>query len=79
MKVRFVCECCDRVFDEADVEDNEQWADLEALTRGTAHGIILQDQEGSGICLSALCEECSSEIGIADAEDIAFYREPLLN
>lgn len=79
MRIRYVCECCDRVFDEADVDENERWADAETLTDQKGHGIILQDYDGSGICLSALCEDCAGEIRVAGAEDLAYYRKPLLN
>ena len=48
MKIQFVCDCCDRIFSEAELPEDEGSEGCHALTGEERHDIILQDRWGSG-------------------------------
>ncbi len=79
MKVRFVCDCCDYIFDEVEALGGKRQGDFQALTDSERHDIILQDWEGSEIYVSATCEECGKELGLNEKDDLIFYRAPLIH
>lgn len=81
MKVKFVCDCCDSIFEEFDVdEDGDRLADL-FLTDEESQDIILQNQVDSQISVSSTCRECRQELDEYYPEDshIRYYKAPLLH
>jgi hypothetical protein len=81
VKVKFVCDCCDSVFDEFDVDENSVEADDLSLTGEASQDIIIQNREDSEVCVSSTCRECRHELDEYEPEDghIRYYRAPLLH
>ena len=81
MKVKFVCDCCDSVFDEFDVNENRDEADDLSLTGEASQDIIVQNREDSEVCVSSTCRECRRELDEYEPGDSHFryYKAPLLH
>jgi len=76
VKVKYICDCCDSIFEELDFPDGEL---LEGLTANTGRDIILEDAQGSTLIVTATCDECSATLGIDDEDEFVFYRPPIIN
>ncbi len=79
MKVRFFCDCCDTVFDEAEVAEGAFPGEIEALTGETGRGIILQDANGPGIYFLSVCPECNRDLGFGEEDKFVFLQKPLMH
>lgn len=81
MKVIFVCDCCSSVFDEIDVDENEDRADDLSLTGESGQDIILQDIGDSEVSVTSTCWECRRELDEYEPGDghYRFYKAPMLH
>lgn len=79
MKVKFVCDCCDLVFEEADIPQGVEADKLAALTGKLGRDIILENKEGSDLYISSTCDECTRALSIDDGDNIIFYGKPLIH
>jgi hypothetical protein len=81
VRVKFVCDCCDSVFEEFDVDEKEDELDDLFLTGETSRDIILQNPEDSEVAVSSTCRECRQELDEYRFEEdhIRLYKAPLLH
>ncbi len=79
MKVRFFCDFCDTVFDEAEIEEDALPEEIETLTGEEGRGIILQDPHGLGSYFLSVCPECNRDLGITDRDGFIFLHKPLMH
>ncbi len=79
MKIKLVCDCCDSFFREINIPDDAGMTDLEALTGEEFRDIILENESGSEVFVSATCDQCSEELGFYDEYDSVFRSAPLIH
>ncbi|ACV61166.1 hypothetical protein Dtox_0213 [Desulfofarcimen acetoxidans DSM 771] len=77
MKVYYVCECCDEVFDIVDSATCRESGQEPSLTGISVCGIINGVSSSDGYYVSGICPDCREEINCG--YDTVFYREPVIN
>jgi hypothetical protein len=79
VKMRFICNCCDKIFHETLAPEEEASEDIEFLTDTGAQDIILEDAGNSDVLVSSTCGECSRALGLGSEDDLVFFRNPLIH
>jgi len=79
VKVKFVCDCCDSVFEEFDVDENEYNLDDLSLTGASSQDIILQNRDDSEVSVASTCQDCRQELDQYNPGEghIKYYKAPL--
>jgi len=79
MKVYYVCECCDEVFNVVD-SATYRGSDQDPSLTGTDVCGIINDvpNDNSGYYVQGICPDCREEI-YCGYETSSFYREPVIN
>lgn len=76
MKLCYVCEYCEDVISEVDMEEVDD-NDLSGLTEANGEDIIRMEKEEGTKFVSSLCDECISSLGLDF--DLSFAGEPPLH
>jgi hypothetical protein len=78
MKINYICECCDEIIDELDVDDFTDLAGaLEGLTAEERHDIIKMHSSGGRVFVVSLCDDCVAGLGLNDDHDLIFTQAPI--
>jgi len=81
LKVRFICEFCDGIFDEAEFSAGEladNADNMEVLTEDSGRGIILEGPDGTGGYFLSVCPDCNNDLHM-DENAFVFLQNPLIH
>lgn len=79
MKIRFICDCCDCVFEEREAMDKNRIDNDQPLTGENLRDIMIQETDGDEIYVSSTCQECIDELGLGGVDSMVVYRQPLIH
>lgn len=75
MKLYYVCECCQDLISELEVDElDEDRLGFSSLTDEERQDIISVNEESNKIYINSLCDECISALGL-DGQEIDYYGE----
>lgn len=78
MKISYICECCDEVFEEATLDDlSEAVEGLDGLTEEERHDIIKMHENSGRVYISGLCDECIVGLGLDNNSDFLYTPTPV--
>lgn len=79
MIVRFICDCCDEVFDELETQDELEDEELSALTGYRIDSIMRDSDRSSEIYVLSTCENCMRDLITDDGTGEFSFMRPVIN